>query len=84
MPRTLDIFLHALGPTGVSRNAVAIAERMSASGWDVRLLCCLHWLYHCYASVTFALVTTQVGLTTRMRGRPTRQAPEPSALPRAG
>ena len=40
MTRSLDVFLHAVGPTGVSRNAVAICERMAAAGWDVRLLCC--------------------------------------------
>lgn len=37
----LQIFVSDLGATGVVRNAVAIANRAAASGYDVRLLTCI-------------------------------------------
>src|SRR5688500_5906806 len=36
----LQIFVSDLGATGVVRNAIAIANQASASGYDVRLLTC--------------------------------------------
>ena len=44
----------------------------------------LHWLYHCYASVTFTLVTARTGFAARMRRRGERRAPKAAPLPRAG
>ena len=39
-PRRLQIFVHDLGATGVVRNAIALANEASASGYQVRLLTC--------------------------------------------
>ena len=42
----------------------------------------LHWLYHCYASATYAMVLTGAGFGTAMRrrGSGTRNASRPAAL----
>ena len=50
------------------------SRRLAAAGAG------LHWLYHCYASVTCAIVLARIGFNTRMRrrDRADRPAPQPA------